>query len=69
MKNPKKQHKRISLDRLYDKRDRALERVVDIWLRSDDSNADPDELNKALDVLTVAHATATFEFIDGSFSS
>ena len=69
MKSPKKKkHERDSLDRLYDQRDKALERVVDIFLRNDDSNADPDELNRALDVLTLAHARATFDFASGSFS-
>jgi hypothetical protein len=65
MKQPKKKthKKRDSLDALYNKRDRALERVVAIWTR------DPDEesvdLNRALDVLTLAHAAATFEFVGG----
>ena len=68
MKNPKKKQQRgISLDRLYDKRDKALERVVDIFLKGEE--ADDDELNMALDVLTVAHATAAFEHASGSFSS
>jgi hypothetical protein len=55
----KKRASRNSLDSLYRKRDRALGRVVGIWLR--DVGEDPDELNKALDVLTLAHTTATFE--------
>jgi hypothetical protein len=63
----KKRANRNSLDSLYRKRDRALGRVVGIWLRN--VGEDPDELNKALDVLTVAHATATFEFASGSFAS
>lgn len=54
------------LDSLLQKRDEALERVVDIWLTD---NAEPEELDRALDVLTVAHATATFEHASGSFSS
>jgi hypothetical protein len=54
------------LDNLLLKRDEALERVVDIWLTEE---RDPEELNKVLDVLAVAHATATFEFASGSFSS
>jgi hypothetical protein len=57
----------VSLDDLYLKRDAALERVVEIFMKGED--ADEDELNKALDVLTVAHVTATFEFAGGSFSS
>jgi hypothetical protein len=51
----KKAKKEVSLDDLYLKRDKALERVVDIWLK--DEGDDPEELNKALDVLTVAHIT------------
>ncbi|RZN32308.1 hypothetical protein CWO90_13970 [Bradyrhizobium sp. Leo121] len=51
---------------LYRKRDRALERVVDIWLRDEE---DPEELNKALDVLTVTHTMATFEFVSDSLTS
>ena len=57
METPKKKRaNRNSLDSLYRKRDRALERVVEVWLRDE---ADSEELNKALDVLAVAHATAT----------
>jgi hypothetical protein len=66
MENSKiKKHER-TLNNLYRKRDKALERVVEIFLKAED--ADEDELNKALDVLTVAHTTATFEFVDASFS-
>lgn len=54
------------LDSLWQKRDEALDRVVEIWM---DEEIDPEELNKALDVLAVAHATATFEHASGSFSS
>jgi hypothetical protein len=65
MKQSKKKtrRKRDSLDTLYDKRDRALERVVAIWTR--DLNEESVDLNKALDVLTLAHAAATFEFVGG----
>jgi uncharacterized coiled-coil DUF342 family protein len=58
MKQPKKKtrKKRDSLDKLYDKRDRALEHVVDLWEKDKD-------VNHALDVLTLAHAAATFEFV------
>jgi hypothetical protein len=55
------------LDNLWRKRDEALERVIEIWL--DEEKDTDEELNKALDVLTVAHATATFEHASGSFSS
>jgi hypothetical protein len=63
MKQPKKKtrKKRDSLDTLYNKRDRALEHVVAIWIR--DSDKETVDLNRALDVLTLAHAAATFEFV------
>lgn len=71
MKSPKrkKQRKRNLIDRLYDQRDRALEHVVDVWLDAQEDKGDPDRLNKALDVLTVAHSKATFEYASNSFSS
>ena len=50
---------------LWQKRDEALDRVIDLWLNDD---LDDEALNRALDVLTVAHATASFEQADGSFS-
>ena len=58
MKKPKKKirRKRDSLATLYNKRDRALERVVALWQKNQD-------VNHALDVLTLAHAAATFEFV------
>jgi uncharacterized coiled-coil DUF342 family protein len=60
MKQPKKKtrKKRDALDSLYNKRDRALERVVALWEKDQD-------VNDALDVLTLAHVAATFEFIGG----
>jgi hypothetical protein len=64
----KPRRRRLSLNDLYYKRDKALERVVDIWLHQVGAG-DGDELMKALDVLTVAHTTATFEYASGSFSS
>jgi hypothetical protein len=67
MENSKIKKYERTLNSLYRKRDKALERVVEIYMKGED--ADEDELNKALDVLTVAHARATFEFVDGSFSS
>jgi hypothetical protein len=63
----KKRQARDPLYRIYDKRDRALERVVKAYLKGED--ADEDELDKALDVLTVAHAAAAFEFMSCSFTS
>jgi hypothetical protein len=57
--NPKKARgKRDSLDTLYNKRDRALERVVALWEKDQD-------VSHALDVLTLAHAAATFKFVGG----
>jgi hypothetical protein len=60
MKQPKKKtcKKRDSLDALYDKRDRALDHVIALWAKDQD-------VNHALDVLTLAHATLTFEIIGG----
>ena len=58
MKQPKKT-KRAKRDRyevLCEKRDRAFERVVALWENDED-------VNHALDVLTLAHAAATFEFL------
>ena len=70
MTNRKKTSRRQShlIDDLFEKRDRALERVVNIWLHQVGAG-EGDELNKALDVLTVAHATVTFEYASNSFSS
>jgi uncharacterized coiled-coil DUF342 family protein len=58
MKQPKNKtrRKRDSLDTLYDKRDSALEQVVALWEKDQ-------EVNHALDVLVLAHAAATFEFV------
>jgi hypothetical protein len=55
------------LDGLCLKRDKALERVVEIFLEGDDE--EEEELIKALDVLAVAHIKATFEQFSSSFSS
>ena len=55
MKQPKKtRKKRDPLDTFYDKRDKALERVVALWEKDQD-------VNDALDALTLAHIAATFE--------
>jgi hypothetical protein len=58
----KQRHKRDPLDTLYRKRDRALERVVAIY---ENGEAEDEELNTALDVLTLAHTAATFQFVGG----
>jgi hypothetical protein len=57
----KKRNNRDSLDTLYRKRDRALERVVAIWHTNDDS----EDLNTALDGLTLAHTAVVFEVVGG----
>jgi uncharacterized coiled-coil DUF342 family protein len=54
----KKRPKRDSLDTLYRKRDRALERVFALWKKKQD-------VNNALDVLTLAHTALTFKFLTG----
>ena len=53
-----KKKKEVSLDDLCLKRDKALERVVELARGYDE---DEDELNRALDILTVAHIKAIFE--------
>jgi hypothetical protein len=73
MKNSKKkrQHERVSVDALYEKRDRALQRVLDLCQKEGNSMdiEEAEELNKALDILAVAHTMVVFEFASGSFSS
>jgi hypothetical protein len=59
----KKLHERNTLLSLYRKRDNALARVVDIWLKHEESEEDPDELNRALDALSFAHHTFTREWL------
>jgi hypothetical protein len=54
----KRRPKRDSLDILYDRRDRAIERVIALWEKDQD-------VNDALDTLTLAHTAATFEFVGG----
>jgi hypothetical protein len=66
-KSKKKRVSGNSYESLCKKRDTALERVVAIYLRDDVK--DPDELNKALDVLTIAHTMSTFEFASNSFTN
>jgi hypothetical protein len=60
----KKSRKHDSLDALYLKRDRALKHVVAVWANGE--GEDTEELNTALDVLTLAHTAATFEWANGS---
>jgi len=57
----RKSKERNLLDTLYE-RDRALERVVALWDKSGAPGEDPDDLNRALDVLTLAHVSVTFAF-------
>ena len=54
----KTRRKRDSLDTLFNKRDRALERVVALLENGQD-------VNDALDALTLAHVSATFEQFGG----
>jgi hypothetical protein len=63
MKQAKKKtrKKRDSLDALYRKRDKALERIVELRLIDDDS----EELNTALNVLALSHTALTFKFVGG----
>jgi len=59
MKQPKKKtRKSASRSTLSMRRDKALERVITLWEKDQD-------VNHALDVLTLAHAAATFEFVGG----
>jgi hypothetical protein len=57
-KMKKKSVERNSLDNLYRKRDRALEHVIALWQKDQD-------VNDALDALTLAHTAATFKFVGG----
>jgi hypothetical protein len=61
----KKRHTRDPLDTLYNKRDKALERVVALFNNGDALDKHGTELNRALDVLTLAHTSATFMFVGG----
>jgi hypothetical protein len=56
-------NKRDPTDLLYRKRDQALDRVLRIC---DQSPAGSEELNTALDVLTLAHTALTFNFVSGT---
>jgi hypothetical protein len=58
--------KSLDLDR---ERRSALERVVALWEKDSGAGGeDSDELMKALDVLAIAHISASFEWASGSFS-
>jgi hypothetical protein len=46
----------------FDRRGGALDRVIAAYKKGDDAS---DELNKALDALTLAHICATFGWADG----
>jgi len=65
MKQSKKKqsNEHNSLDELYHRRQKALERVISTWEKGE--TAGDDELNRALDALTVAHVAATFEWASG----
>jgi hypothetical protein len=71
MKNSKKKtdHDRDSVDDLHESRDKALQRVLALCEKSGDSDEDAEELNRALDVLAVAHVKLALNFASGSFSS
>jgi hypothetical protein len=58
----KKRKKSDPIEILSRKRDRALDRVVAIVKNGE---TEDDELNSALDVLTITHAAATFHFAGG----
>jgi hypothetical protein len=55
--------KSLDLDR---ERASALERVVVLWEQG--GGEDSEELMKALDILAIAHISASFEWASGSFS-
>ena len=57
-----KRRKRDSIEVWFHKRNKALARVVEIWLHGEKTEGD---LNRALDALSVAHTAATFEWGDG----
>jgi hypothetical protein len=68
VKKAKSKKKPDTLAQLDRKRDAAVEWVVAAWTRSDAPDQDPEELHRALDALTLAHAAATFAFVSGSMS-
>jgi hypothetical protein len=62
----KKSNERNSPDALYCKRDKALERLVAAFEKYGAAGEDhEDELNTALDALTIAHVAVTFEWANG----
>ena len=66
MKQPTKKpaKKPDRFDILRDKRDRALDRVIRVWGEGPDE--DPEKLNRALDLLTLAHTAVIIEFVSGT---
>ena len=68
MRNKKKikRNKRDPMDTLYKRRAKALERVVAAYKKMEATGEDPeDELNTALDALTLANMAVTLEFVSG----
>jgi hypothetical protein len=57
---------KLSYEDIIAERDGALERVVALYEKG--GGEDSDELNKALDVLAIAHTAATFEWASNSLS-
>jgi hypothetical protein len=66
MKQPKKKtrKKRDRYDILSDRRDRALDHVIVVWGKG--PYEDSAILDRALDLLTLAHAAVTFEYVSGT---
>ena len=61
----KKRKERDPLDALYRRRDKALQRVVDVFDNGAAKDPDGEKLNRALDALTLAHVASTFHFVGG----
>jgi hypothetical protein len=53
-----------SLDDLLEDRDRSLSILVEIWNNGKGHNSD--DLNAALDILTMRHLAATFQWASGT---
>jgi hypothetical protein len=62
MKPPKKTRKRATIDALYDKRHRALKRIVEIW--SEIEGEDREALNTAVTIFSLLLARRN-EFAGG----
>jgi hypothetical protein len=57
-----------SIKRWEDEKGKAMVRLVRAWIKYNRTHDDPEaeeELNIALDALTIAHAAATFEWASG----